>query len=96
MNAFVSQMIDNEISAYKIELKLPVVEALNLNPKTEYFNPSEWWSQKEPLYPTLAKLAQRILSQPATSVSSISIAKDRANLNIDPDHAEDVIFLREN
>ena len=75
-------MIDNQISAYnlKIEPKLPVVKALNLNPKTEYFNPSEWWSQKEPLYPTLAKLAQRILSQPKRS-NSQGDAKTHADIH---------------
>ena len=50
----------------------------------------------------MAKLARRILAQPATSASSerlfssagLTIAKDRAS--IDPDNAEDLIFLKEN
>lgn len=86
---------------------LPIVKKWNIvdqNKVDEYYNPLQWWKENARIYPILSTLAQRLLSQTATSAPSerlfniagngITIAKDRASLN--PEHAEETIFLRDN
>jgi hypothetical protein len=99
----IENLVASEIENYKTEKSLLVYSSFDENKNTgTYNNPLAWWKSREFTYPTLAKLARRILAQPATSASSerlfssagLTIAKDRAS--IDPDNAEDLIFLKEN
>jgi hypothetical protein len=97
--------VNIEVNAFRNEPKLDIAKTLDPhdnNKVLEYHNPLEWWKEKQILYPTIAKLARRILCQPATSapserlfnIAGLTIANDRASIL--PDNAQDVIFLRDN
>ena len=71
--------------------------------KSVYTDPLMWWKNTGSIkYPTLAQIAKRILSIPATSapservfsVAGITIANKRARLL--PDTASALIFLHQN
>ena len=99
----VENLVSAEIEGYKLEKSLLIYSSFDEIKNTGvYNNPLLWWKSKKFTYPILARLARRILSQPATSASSerlfssagLTIAKDRASM--DPDNAEDVVYLKEN
>ena len=103
--AFLEHLIDREISDYRFRVQqLPIVKAWDpVSQKVlEYENPLVWWKERQSVYPTLAQMARRILCIPATSAPSerlfssagLTISADRTRML--PEHAESVLFIREN
>ena len=101
-NVDIDAAIAAEILKYKQEPEISMFENGNNNQEhRRWTNPLAWWKIKEQTYPYLATLAHHILCIPATSAPSerlfshagLTIAKDRANL--DPEIAEDLIFLHD-
>ena len=91
-----------EIVKYKQEPEIAMFDNENNNQgHRRWTNPLAWWKIREITYPYLAISARHILCIPATSAPSerlfshagLTIAKDRANL--DPEIAEDLIFLHD-
>ena len=85
-----------------IEYQLQAYRAIPaLGFRNDDFNPLQWWKEHESEFPTLAKLARRLLHIPATSAPServfsvvgITIVKCRARMC--KENAADAIFLRE-
>jgi hypothetical protein len=101
--------VTRELESYKEEEALLMVTKLKKRKADQevtenvYNNPLEWWKNCGRIrYPTLAKLARRILCIPATSapserlfsVAGQIISKNRARLHSDT--ATDIIFLNQN
>lgn len=65
-------------------------------------DPFDWWKVNESKFPSVAKLAQRYLCVPGTSVASeriFSTAGDIVNANrsrLAPENVDKLIFLQKN
>ena len=85
------EKVDQEVSTY---LKVP---------RLDYeLDPLEWWEINESTYPTLAKLAKKYLTVPATSASSERLFSKSGKVvtplraSLKPDKVEQLVFLAKN
>ena len=92
-NQTVSTVEKDEFTKYLHENTLPALEK---------YDPFEWWRVNKIQYPRLAKLAQKYLSIPATSVPSERLFSDAGNLitqdrnRLSPHLVNQMMFLKRN
>ena len=87
----IGEKVNQEVSTY---LKVP---------RLDYeLDPLEWWKNNESAYPTLAKLAKKYLTVPATSASSERLFSKSGKVvtplraSLKPDKVEQLVFLAKN
>jgi hypothetical protein len=86
-----------EVAMYKVDKR-----CLMHNENGNYFDPLEWWQNNRAKFPNVWKLAERILSIPATSAPAERVFSAAANIIdkkracITADNAEILMFLRGN
>ena len=86
-----------EVAMYKVDKR-----CLMHNENGNYFDPLEWWQNNRAKFPNVWKLAERILSIPATSAPAERVFSAAANIidkkraRITADNAEILMFLRGN
>ena len=98
----VHRKVNEELVEYRALLRIDMRETLENGEKGKFSEPLLWWKNREKSFPTLSKIARRILCIPGTSapservfsVAGLTISKMRAKL--DCENASCLIFLRDN
>jgi hypothetical protein len=92
----VEAIVADEIRKYRLD------NGLKLEEGGSYNCPLKWWSLNHSKYPTVWKLAERILAIPATSApaervfSSAARIVNKKRVNLKPQNVDLLVFLRGN
>ena len=98
----IKRKVNDELTEYRALPRIDMRETLENGEKGKYSDPLFWWKNREKNFPTLSKIAKKILCIPGTSapservfsVAGLTITKLRAKL--DCENASCLIFLRDN
>ncbi|CAL9691264.1 unnamed protein product [Knipowitschia caucasica] len=88
----------NAINTSEIEVKNFLTE----NPISLEVNPVHWWKTNTTRFPRVAKLAQKYLAIPGTSVpservfSTARLTVNRLRTRLSPEHVDMLIFMNKN
>ena len=92
----IEAIVANEIRKYQVD------NGLKLERDGSYNRPLKWWNLNHSKYPSIWKLAERILSIPATSAPAEHVFSSAANIvnkkriNLKPENVDLLVFMMGN